>query len=114
MRGIFDPPKGGSPFGDVTISARRSTTSITKPENVYAFVNIARRRHAANTQKLEAALKRVPGREDRRRRAQFMKSQEQGMNTLLNLLYVLLSLSIDRQPVRDREHARPHRVRADT
>ena len=43
---------------------------------------------------------------------EFIDNQIAGLNAILNILYVLLALSVDRQPVRDREHARAHRLRA--
>jgi ABC-type antimicrobial peptide transport system permease subunit len=48
---------------------------------------------AANTRKLEAALSRFPDAK-LQTKSQFTKNQLQGISTLLNLLYVLLSLSI--------------------
>jgi ABC-type antimicrobial peptide transport system permease subunit len=48
---------------------------------------------AANTAKLTNALKPFPDAKVATA-SQFKKNQEQGINTLLNLLYVLLSLSI--------------------
>jgi hypothetical protein len=75
LRGIFAPPKGGSPYGDVTISQARFDKEYQSPQNLFTFVNIQGGVSAANTAKLES-------------------NQLQGLDTLLNLLYVLLSLSI--------------------
>ena len=93
MRGIFAPPKGGSPYGDVTISTTRFDTEYQNPQNVFAFVDVAGGVTAANTAKLTKALKAFPDAKIATE-SQFKKNQEQGINTLLNLLYVLLSLSI--------------------
>jgi putative ABC transport system permease protein len=93
LRGIFAPPKGGSPFGDVTISTQRFDAEYQNPENVFTFVNIAGGATAANTRRLESALANFPDAKIQTE-SQFKSSQEQGINTLLNLLYVLLSLSI--------------------
>jgi putative ABC transport system permease protein len=93
IRGIFAPPKGGSPYGDVTISSTRFDTEYQNPQNVYAFVDIAGGVSAANTAKLNAALKTFPDAKIATA-SQFKKNQEKGIDTLLNLLYVLLSLSI--------------------
>jgi putative ABC transport system permease protein len=93
LRGIFAPPKGGSPYGDVTISTQRFDAEYQNPQNVYAFVNIAGGATDANTAKLTQALKTYPDAKIATA-SQFKKNQEQGINTLLNLLYVLLSLSI--------------------
>ena len=93
LRGIFAPPKGGSPYGDVTISTDRFDAEYPNPQNVYAFVDVAGGVTAANTKKLEAALNGFPEAKVASE-SQFKKNQEQGIDMLLNLLYVLLSLSI--------------------
>ena len=56
-------------------------------------MNVAGGVTAANTAKLTKALKAFPDAKVATE-SQFKKNQEQGINTLLNLLYVLLSLSI--------------------
>jgi putative ABC transport system permease protein len=93
VRGIYAPPKGGSPYGDVTISTTRFDAEYANPQNVYTFVIIAGGDTAANTAKLTAALKSFPEAKIQTE-SDFKKNQEQGIDTLLNLLYVLLSLSI--------------------
>ncbi|HVS84270.1 MAG TPA: FtsX-like permease family protein, partial [Gaiellaceae bacterium] len=93
LKGITDPPKGGSPYGDVTISTKRFDAEYQNPQNLYTFVNIAGGDTAANTAKLEHALKPFPEAKIATE-SEFKKNQEQGINTLLSMLYVLLSLSI--------------------
>ena len=93
LRGIYEPPKGGSPFGDVTISTKRFDAEYENPQSVYTFVDVAGGVSAANTSRLEAALNGFPDAKIQTE-SQFKSSQEQGIDTLLNLLYVLLSLSI--------------------
>jgi putative ABC transport system permease protein len=93
VRGIFSPPKGGSPYGDVTISAQRFDAVYQNPQNVYTFVNVAGGVTPQNTQKLTKALESFPDAKIQTE-SQFKHNQEQGIDTLLNLLYVLLSLSI--------------------
>jgi putative ABC transport system permease protein len=93
LRGIFSPPKGGSPYGDVTISTARFDAEYHNPQNVYAFIDIAGGVTAANTARLKSALASFPDAKIATE-SQFKKNQEQGIDTLLNLLYVLLSLSI--------------------
>jgi putative ABC transport system permease protein len=93
LRGIYLPPKGGSPFGDVTISQKLFDASYQNPQNVYTFINVAGGVTLANTHRLKAALANFPEAKVQTK-AQFKKSQEQGLDVLLNLLYVLLSLSI--------------------
>ncbi len=93
LRGITSPPKGGNPYGDVTISTRRFDAEFPQPQNLYSFVNIAGGVTAANTARLSAALANFPDAK-LQTKSEFKANQEQGLNTLLNLLYVLLSLSI--------------------
>jgi putative ABC transport system permease protein len=93
LKGIFAPPKGGSPYGDVTISQQRFDAEYQNPQNLYAFVDMAGGVTAANTAALTKALDSFPDAKIATA-GEFKKNQEQGINTLLNLLYVLLSLSI--------------------
>jgi ABC-type antimicrobial peptide transport system permease subunit len=93
LRGIFAPPQGGSPYGDITISTQRFDAEYPNPQNVFTFLNVAGGVTAANTAKLTKALKSFPDAKVATE-SQFKKNQEQGIDTLLNLLYVLLSLSI--------------------
>ena len=93
VRGIFAPPKGGSPYGDVTISTQRFDGEYQNPQNVFAFINITGGATAQNTSKLEGAIRAFPDAKVQTE-SQFKSNQEKGITTLLNLLYVLLSLSI--------------------
>jgi putative ABC transport system permease protein len=93
LKGVFDPPAGGSPFGDVTISSQLFDHSFQSPANVYAFVKIAGGVTPANTAALNNTLTSFPDAKIQTA-AQFKKAQEKGLDTVLNLLYVLLSLSI--------------------
>ena len=93
LLGIFSPPKGGSPFGDVTISAKTFDHAYANPQNVYSFINMEGGPTAANMAKLAKALAGFPDAKIQTK-SQFTKNQEQGINLLLSLLYVLLSLSI--------------------
>jgi len=93
IRGIYDPPKGWSPYGDVTISTGRFDREFQNPQNVYTFVDVKGGVTPANTAKLTSALKAFPDAKIASG-SQFKKNQEQGIDMLLNLLFVLLSLSI--------------------
>ena len=93
LRGIFAPPKGGSPYGDVTISTARFDTAYQNPQNLYTFVNVKGGVTLANTRRLQGALASFPDAK-LQTKSQFKQNQLQGLTTLLNLLYVLLSLSI--------------------
>jgi putative ABC transport system permease protein len=91
--GVYAPPKGGSPYGEVTISTVRFDAEYQSPQNVYTFIDIAGGSSAANTHRLESALAGYPDAKIQTE-SEFKSNQEKGIDTLLNLLYVLLSLSI--------------------
>ena len=93
LHGIYLPPKGGAPFGDVTISQSLFDAHYENPQNVFTFIRTTGGVTDANTRRLEAALGSFPDAK-LQTEAQFKHNQEQGLTTLLNLLYVLLSLSI--------------------
>jgi putative ABC transport system permease protein len=93
LRGIFAPPKGGSPYGDVTISQARFDSEYQSPQNLFTFVNMQGGVTAANTAKLDSAMSAFPDAKVQTK-DQFKSNQLQGLDMLLNLLYVLLSLSI--------------------
>jgi putative ABC transport system permease protein len=93
LRGIFAPPKGGSPYGDVTISTARFDKAFTDPQNLFAFLRMRGGVTQENTARLQHALARFPDAKIQTKN-EFTKNQEQGINLLLSLLYVLLSLSI--------------------
>ncbi len=93
IRGITSPPKGGSPYGDVTISQATFDSVYQDPQNLYAFADMRGGVTPANTRALNAALSGFPDAKVQTK-SQFITNQEQGLDMLLNLLYVLLSLSI--------------------
>jgi putative ABC transport system permease protein len=91
--GVFRLPKGGSPFGTVTISNALFDSSYQNPANVFSFIDMRGGVTPANTTALKSALKAFPDAKIQTEQ-QFKKQQESGIDVLLNLLYVLLSLSI--------------------
>jgi putative ABC transport system permease protein len=93
VRGITDPPKNASPYGSLTISTSLFDANFQDPQNLFTFVNVAGGETSANTARLKAALASFPDAK-LQTKAEFTKNQLQGLTTLLNLLYVLLSLSI--------------------
>ena len=93
LRGIFDPPKGGSPYGDVTMSAATFDHAYANPQNLYAFVLTRGGASPATTARLQRALASFPDAKIQTK-SEFTKNQESGIDLLLKLLYVLLSLSI--------------------
>jgi putative ABC transport system permease protein len=93
VRGIFDVPKGGSPFGSVTTSAATFDAVYPNPQNIFTLINIRGGVNPANTARLNNALTNFPDAKIQTEQ-QFEKSQEEGIDVLLNLLFVLLGLSI--------------------
>jgi putative ABC transport system permease protein len=93
LKGIFDPPKGGSPFGSVTMSDATFDANYTKPRNLMTLINIKGGVNDANTAGLEQSLHSFP---DAKvvTASQFKKNQEADINLTLNLLYGLLGLSV--------------------
>ncbi len=93
VRGIFKPPAGGSPFGPVTISAATWDRFNENPRNVYSFVRMQGGQTDANEKALDNALKPFPNAKVATRE-QFIDNQISGLNSILNILYVLLALSV--------------------
>jgi putative ABC transport system permease protein len=93
VRGIFKPPAGGSPFGNVTISTTTFDTMTPQPQNIYTFLNMQGGVTSANTATLNAALSSFPNAKAVTIE-QFKKAQTDSIRSLLNVLYVLLALSV--------------------
>jgi putative ABC transport system permease protein len=93
VEGIFDPPAGGSPFGEVTMSAQVWDTEIPNPRNLYSFVKMQGGATDVNTAALDEALADFPNAKAQTRQ-QFIDNQISGLSSILNILYVLLALSI--------------------
>jgi putative ABC transport system permease protein len=93
IRGIFDPPAGGSPFGKVTISQATWDAYNANPRNLYSFVRVRGGQSDANLATLRHDLKAFPNAKVQTR-AQFVDNQISGLNSILNVLYVLLALSV--------------------
>jgi putative ABC transport system permease protein len=93
VKGIFTPPKGGSPFGEVTIGTRAFDANYVNPKNELTLIKIAGGVNAANTAKLERSAASFPD-ANVQTEAQFKHAQEKFMLNLLNILYVLLGLSV--------------------
>ncbi len=93
VKGIFDPPTGGSPFGSVTISTSAWDEHVPNPQNLYSFVAMKGDVTDANTAALERTLDGFPNAKVQTRE-QFIDNQISGLSSVLNILYVLLALSI--------------------
>ena len=93
VRGIFEPPAGGSPFGHVTFSSETFDREYNSPRNLYTFVQMRGDVTDANTKTLENALADFPNAKSQTRQ-EFVDNQISGLNSILNILYVLLALSV--------------------
>ena len=93
IAGIYKTPKGGGPFGTVTSSSATFDRYYPQPQNVYVLIKINGGVTAANTTLLKQAVTSFPDAKIQTEK-QFEHSQEQGINVLLNLLFVLLGFSI--------------------
>jgi putative ABC transport system permease protein len=93
VKGIFDPPTGGSPFGPVTISAAAWDAENPQPKDLYSFVKMEGGETDANLAALEKSLEPFPNAKTQTRE-QFIDNQISGLSSVLNILYVLLALSI--------------------
>jgi putative ABC transport system permease protein len=93
IKGIFDPPTGGSPFGKVTISQTAWDAENANPQNLYSFVRVKGGAAADAQAALDHALRAFPNAKVQTRQ-QFIDNQISGLNSILNILYVLLALSV--------------------
>ena len=93
IKGIFDPPAGGSPFGIVTFSSATFDKNYDQPENLFSFVKMDGGVTDANTQALDNVLKDFPNAKAQTR-DQFKDNQVSFLNNILNVLYILLALSV--------------------
>jgi putative ABC transport system permease protein len=93
VAGVFKKPKGGSPFGEATISTALFDANFPRPQNEMALVNIVGGVDPANTRALTQPLRSFPDAKIQTR-SQFKKNFLKPLTNLLNLLYVLLGLSV--------------------
>ncbi len=93
IKGIIDPPPGGSPFSPVTISSVTFDKLYTPPQDQFVFFNVSGGVTKANTAKLDRILAGFPNAKVQDR-DQFKKNQASFLGNILNVLYVLLALSV--------------------
>ncbi|HEY6606965.1 MAG TPA: FtsX-like permease family protein [Gaiellaceae bacterium] len=93
VKGIFNPPTGGSPFGPVTISQASWDRHVQNPENLYSFVLMKGGQTPANEAALNRTLRDFPNAKVATRQ-KFIDNQISGLSSILNILYVLLALSV--------------------
>jgi ABC-type antimicrobial peptide transport system permease subunit len=93
VRGIFDPPTGGSPFGRVTISASAWDRAYDDPMNIFSFVRMQGGETEANQAALDRQLEPFPNAKVQTKQ-EFIDAQIGQLSSILNILYVLLALSV--------------------
>jgi ABC-type antimicrobial peptide transport system permease subunit len=93
LKGIYDPPTGGSPFGRITMSDTTFDRFNANPKNLYSFVRMRGGQTDANQAALDKALSSFPNAKVATRE-KFIDNQISALNSILNILYVLLALSV--------------------
>jgi putative ABC transport system permease protein len=93
VKGIYAPPQGAAVYGDVAISTKRFDAVFQNPQDLFAFVDTRSGVTAATTARLTKALQPFPEAKIATE-SEFKHNQELGLDKLLNLLYILLSLSV--------------------
>ena len=94
VKGIFDPPSGGSPFGAVTFSSETFDAAFDSPRNLYTFILMRGGESDENTRALESTLGEDFPNAKVQTRDEFVDNQIAALNQILNILYVLLALSV--------------------
>ena len=93
LKGIFKEPKGGSPFGEATVSNTLFDRYFPRPENEMVFINTKNGVSDETTAALELPLHDFAD-ADVQTRSEFKHNFEEPINRILYLLYVLLALSV--------------------
>ena len=94
IKGIYDPPSGGSPFnGPLVISTSSFDKLYTTPQDQFVFFNVDGGPSEATSARLDRELKGFPNAKVQTR-DEFKKNQASFLGNILNILYVLLALSV--------------------
>jgi putative ABC transport system permease protein len=93
VRGVFDQPKGGSPFGGIAISKATFDGAFVNHDNQFTLLNIRGGPTDANSARLEHALRAFPTAKVQTR-DEFRNGQLSNLNRLLHIFYALLGLSV--------------------
>jgi putative ABC transport system permease protein len=93
LKGVWDEPKGGSPFGHITISTTLFDKFTPRPRDEMVLANTPGGVSDANTAHLEHAVRGFADAKVQTR-DEFKSNFEAPINKLLNLLYALLALSV--------------------
>jgi len=93
LKGVWDEPKGGSPFSHITISTALFDKFVPRPRDEMVLMNTPGGVTDANTARLDDAVKGFADAKIQTR-DEFKSNFEAPINKLLNLLYALLALSV--------------------
>jgi len=93
VTGIFDQPKGGSPFEDVAISKATFDRGFANHDNEFTLLNVRGGPSAESSGRLERALRAFPTAKVETR-DEFRNSRLSNLNRLLHIFYALLGLSV--------------------
>jgi putative ABC transport system permease protein len=93
VNGIFDQPKGGSPFEAVAISKTTFDRGFANHDNQYTLLNIRGGPTAENSSRLKQALRAFPTAKVETR-DEFRDRQVGRLDRTLHILYALLGLSV--------------------
>jgi putative ABC transport system permease protein len=93
LDGIIDPPKGGSPFGDISVSTATFDRSFADHRNDLTLLNIRGGPTKENTARLERSLAAFPAAVVETRDA-FRNTRTDELTKSLQILYALLGLSV--------------------
>jgi putative ABC transport system permease protein len=93
VEGIWEEPKGGSPFGRIQASTAVYDTAFGNRQDEFTFVNVAGGVNTANTATLNQALAGFPD-ADVQTRDEFKDEQISQLTMILNIVYALLGLSV--------------------
>jgi putative ABC transport system permease protein len=96
VRGVYAPPAFDNiqpVLAPVLVSRTAFTATFPRPQLRYAFVRVDRTPSPEAMAGFRQALRRLPGTKVQTKEA-WVSEQAAGINTMLNLLYVLLALSI--------------------
>jgi putative ABC transport system permease protein len=93
LKGVWDEPKGGSPFAHITISTALFDRFTPRPRDEMVLMNTPGGASDANTAHLEFAVRNFADAKIQTR-DEFKSNFEAPINKILNLLYALLALSV--------------------
>jgi putative ABC transport system permease protein len=93
VKGIFKPPTGGSPFGEVTFASAVFDASYEHPRDLYTFIDMRDGVSDSSERALKDALAAFPNATVRSSDA-FTDAMIKPIKMILNILFVLLALSV--------------------